>query len=210
MPLSSSFQRGSYISSSSKSSLIHMALLIEGETHGALAGFEDHLGESGMGMHGVVNLLKGQTVLYRNSVLSNKVAGFGSEDLGTDDYMVKPIDLDELFLRIGALLRRAKIASSRSLAVGSFSMDMDEHIAMLGDEEINLTNREFNILYKLLSYPKKTFTRQQLMDEFWDADTETAPRAVDVYMTKLRSKLADCEDFEIKTVHGLGYKAVIK
>ena len=130
--------------------------------------------------------------------------------IGVDDYMVKPIDLDELFLRIGALLRRAKIASSRKLEIGSFSMDMDEHIAMLGDEEINLTNREFNILYKLLSYPKKTFTRQQLMDEFWDADTDTAPRAVDVYMTKLRTKLSECEDFEIKTVHGLGYKAVVK
>ena len=130
--------------------------------------------------------------------------------IGVDDYMVKPIDLDELFLQIGALLRRAKIASSRKLEVGRFSMDMDEHIAMLGDAEISLTNREFNILYKLLSYPKKTFTRQQLMDEFWDADTETAPRAVDVYMTKLRSKLAACDDFEIKTVHGLGYKAVIK
>ena len=130
--------------------------------------------------------------------------------IGVDDYMVKPIDLDELFLRIGALLRRAKIASSRKLEVGSFSMDMDEHIALLGKEEISLTNREFNILYKLLSYPKKTFTRQQLMDEFWDADTETAPRAVDVYMTKLRSKLGSCGDFEIKTVHGLGYKAVIK
>ena len=130
--------------------------------------------------------------------------------IGVDDYMVKPIDLDELFLRIGALLRRAKIATSRKLEVGSFTMDADEHIAMLGDEEISLTNREFNILYKLLSYPKKTFTRQQLMDEFWDADTETAPRAVDVYMTKLRSKLSTCEDFEIKTVHGLGYKAVIK
>ena len=130
--------------------------------------------------------------------------------IGVDDYMVKPIDLDELFLRIGALLRRAKIASSRKLKAGSFSMDMDEHLAMLGDEEISLTNREFNILYKLLSYPKKTFTRQQLMDEFWDADTDTAPRAVAVYMTKLRSKLADCEDLEIKTVHGLGYKVVIK
>ena len=130
--------------------------------------------------------------------------------IGVDDYMVKPIDLDELFLRIGALLRRAKIASSRKLEVGSFTMDADEHIALLGDEEINLTNREFNILYKLLSYPKKTFTRQQLMDEFWDADTDTAPRAVDVYMTKLRSKLAACDAFEIKTVHGLGYKAVVK
>ena len=130
--------------------------------------------------------------------------------IGVDDYMVKPIDLDELFLRIGALLRRAKIASSRRVAVGSFVMDADERTASLADEEIDLTNREFNILYKLLSYPKKTFTRQQLMDEFWDADTETAPRAVDVYMTKLRSKLSACEDFEIKTVHGLGYKVVVK
>lgn len=139
--------------------------------------------------------------------IASKQRGFR---IGVDDYMVKPIDLDELFLRIGALLRRAKIASSRKLEVGSFIMDADEFIAELNGEEISLTKREFNILYKLLSYPKKTFTRQQLMDEFWDADTETAPRAVDVYMTKLRGKLAACEDFEIKTVHGLGYKAVIK
>lgn len=130
--------------------------------------------------------------------------------IGIDDYMVKPIDLDELFLRIGALLRRSKIASSRRLEAGNFMMDADEHTAYLGDEEIQLTMREFNILYKLLSYPKKTFTRQQLMDEFWNADTETAPRAVDVYMTKLRSKLSGCDSFEIVTVHGLGYKAVLK
>lgn len=130
--------------------------------------------------------------------------------IGVDDYMVKPVNLDELFLRIGALLRRAKIASSRKLEVGKFRMDVDEYTAELDGEEISLTNREFNILYKLLSYPKKTFTRQQLMDEFWDPNTETAPRAVDVYMTKLRSKLAACDDFEIRTVHGLGYKAVIK
>jgi len=130
--------------------------------------------------------------------------------IGVDDYMVKPIDLDELFLRIGALLRRAKIAANRKLEIGSFVMDADEHMAYLNEEEIPMTNREFSILYKLLSYPKKTFTRTQLMDEFWDADTETAPRAVDVYMTKLRSKLSDCKDFEIVTVHGLGYKAVIK
>ena len=129
--------------------------------------------------------------------------------IGVDDYMVKPVDLDELFLRIGALLRRAKIASSRKLEVGEFVMDADEHIALWRDEEIPMTVREFNILYKLLSYPRKTFTRQQLMDEFWDADSDTAPRAVDVYMTKLRGKLSDCDAFEIKTVHGLGYKAVI-
>lgn len=130
--------------------------------------------------------------------------------IGVDDYMVKPIDFDELFLRIGALLRRAKIAANRKLQIGNFVMDADEHTAYLNDEEIVLTNREFSILYKLLSYPKKTFTRSQLMDEFWDADTDTAPRAVDVYMTKLRAKLADCEDFKITTVHGLGYKVVLK
>lgn len=130
--------------------------------------------------------------------------------IGIDDYMVKPIDLDELLLHIGALLRRSKIASSRRIEAGDFTMDADEHTAYLSGEEIQLTTREFNILYKLLSYPKKTFTRQQLMDEFWSADTETAPRAVDVYMTKLRSKLGDCGSFEIVTVHGLGYKAVLK
>lgn len=139
--------------------------------------------------------------------IASKQRGFR---IGVDDYMVKPIDLDELFLRIGALLRRAKIAQSRKLEIGSFTMDADEHTAYLCGEEIPMTSREFSILYKLLSYPKKTFTRTQLMDEFWDADTETAPRAVDVYMTKLRTKLADCSDFEIVTVHGLGYKAVLK
>lgn len=139
--------------------------------------------------------------------LAAKQQGFR---IGIDDYMVKPIEPDELILRIGALLRRAGIAADRKLQIGAFRMDADEHTAYLSGEEINLTNREFSILYKLLSYPKKTFTRTQLMEEFWDADTDTAPRAVDVYMTKLRSKLAGCEDFELKTVHGLGYKAVIR
>lgn len=138
--------------------------------------------------------------------IASKRRGFR---LGIDDYMVKPIDLDEFILRINAILRRAKIVSAKRLEIGNFVMDSDEHTAYLGDDEISLTTREFAILFKLLSYPKKTFTRTQLMDEFWDSDSETAPRAVDVYMTKLRSKLAKCNDFEIKTVHGLGYKAVI-
>lgn len=138
--------------------------------------------------------------------MASKQKGFR---IGADDYMVKPIDLDEFLLRVGALLRRAGIASSRKIEIGSFMMDADEHTAYLKGEEIELTNREFSILFKLLSYPKKTFTRTQLMDEFWDADTESAPRAVDVYMTKLRAKLACCGDFEIRTVRGLGYKAVI-
>lgn len=130
--------------------------------------------------------------------------------VGVDDYMVKPIDLDEMFLRIGALLRRAKISASRRIVAGEFIMDADEHTATLRGKEIQLTSREFSLLYKMLSYPKKTFTRAQLMDEFWGADSLSGSRTVDVYMTKLRSKLADCNDFEILTVHGLGYRVVLK
>lgn len=130
--------------------------------------------------------------------------------IGIDEYMTKPINFDELLLRIGALLRRAKIVNSHRLEIGSFVMDLDEYTARLNGEEISLTIREFNILYKLLSYPKKTFSRQQLMNEFWDAGTTSGTRTVDVYMTKLRAKLADCDDFEIQTVHGLGYKVVTK
>ncbi|MBQ2799975.1 MAG: response regulator transcription factor [Lachnospiraceae bacterium] len=137
----------------------------------------------------------------------SKRKGFG---VGVDDYMVKPIDLDELALRIEALLRRAKIATNRKLSIGNLVLDVEEHSAYVGEEEIPLTVREFNILYKLLSYPKKTFTRSQLMDEFWDVESASGPRVVDVYMTKLRDKFKECNDFEIVTVHGLGYKAVIK
>jgi DNA-binding response OmpR family regulator len=129
---------------------------------------------------------------------------------GIDDYLVKPIDLDELLLHIGALLRRAKIANSRKLEMGDLILDADERTATLAGREISLTVREFNLIYKLLSYPKKTFTRSQLMDEFWDGDTSSGLRTVDVYMTKLRNKFADCNAFEIVTVHGLGYKAVPK
>ena len=129
---------------------------------------------------------------------------------GIDDYMVKPVDLEELVLRIEALMRRSKIASSKKLEIGSLVLDADEHTAYVDDEEINVTVREFNLLYKLLSYPKKTFTRSQLMDEFWDVDSASGPRVVDVYMTKLRDKFSECDSFEIVTVHGLGYKAVLK
>ena len=139
--------------------------------------------------------------------MNSKQRGFRA---GIDDYMVKPVDLDEMLLRVGALLRRAKIASSRRIELGSFIMDSDERMASLDGEELALTAREFNLLYKLLSYPKKTFTRQQLMDEFWDVDSASGPRTVDVYMTKLRAKLSLCREFEIVTVHGLGYRAVLK
>ena len=138
---------------------------------------------------------------------ASKQRGFKA---GIDDYMVKPIDLDELLLRIEALLRRAKIATSKKLIVGNLTLDAEEHTAYLNDEEVPLTVREFNLIYKLLSYPKKTFTRSQLMDEFWDRSSSSGPRTVDVYMTKLRDKFSACNDFEIVTVHGLGYTAVLK
>ncbi len=129
---------------------------------------------------------------------------------GIDDYMVKPIVFEELLLRIGAVLRRSKIACSRKLVVGKLVMNMDERTTKLNGEDIPMTAREFNILYKLLSYPQKTFTRTQLMEEFWESGTTSGPRTVDVYMTKLRERFRDCDDFEILTVHGLGYKVVIK
>lgn len=139
--------------------------------------------------------------------LPAKQRGF---QLGIDDYMVKPFELDELQLRVRALLRRANIEVERKITVGNLVLDADGMTAEVDGEELPVTTREFNILYKLLSYPKKTFTRSQLMDEFWGVDSDTSLRAVDVYITKLRDKFSDCDGFEIKTVRGLGYKAVLK
>ena len=130
--------------------------------------------------------------------------------IGIDDYMVKPVELAELEMRVRALLRRANIETERKLTVGNLVMDADAMTAMIDNEEIAVTTREFNILYKLLSYPNKTFSRAQLMDEFWGVETDTSLRAVDVYITKLRDKFSDCDGFEIKTVRGLGYKVVLK
>ena len=139
--------------------------------------------------------------------ISSKQKGFR---IGIDDYMVKPIDMDELILRIGALLRRANIANDKRITIGRLVLNADENTAYLNDEELALTVKEFSILFKLLSYPRRTFTRQQLMDEFWGLDTERSCRTVDVYITKLRSKFSRCDAFKIVTVHGLGYKAVLK
>lgn len=139
--------------------------------------------------------------------LPAKKKGF---DLGIDDYMVKPIEFSELLMRVRALLRRANIEASRKLTVGSLRLDADALSAEIDGEEIPVTTREFNIIYKLLSYPNHTFSRSQLMDEFWGVESDTRLRAVDVYITKLRDKFSVCKDFEIKTVRGLGYKAVLK
>lgn len=138
--------------------------------------------------------------------LPSKQRGF---QLGIDDYMVKPIQLDELLLRVRALLRRANIEIERKLTVGNLELDADAMSAVIDGEEVPVTTREFNILYKLLSYPNKTFSRAQLMDEFWGIESETSLRAVDVYITKLRDKFSACDGFTIKTVRGLGYKAVL-
>lgn len=137
--------------------------------------------------------------------LAAKRRGFRA---GVDDYMVKPIDVDELLLRIEALLRRARIEAEKRLIIGNTVLDAEEMSAYVGGEEIALTVREFNILYKLLSYPRRTFSRAQLMDEFWNGETSASLRAVDVYITRIREKFSAGEDFKIVTVHGLGYKAV--
>ena len=130
--------------------------------------------------------------------------------LGIDDYMVKPVELGKLLLRVRALLRRANIETARKITVGNLLLDADAMSAEVNGEEISLTTREFNIIFKLLSYPKKTFSRAQLMDEFWGIDSGAGLRAVDVYVTKLRDKLPDCDGFKIVTVRGLGYKAVLQ
>ena len=131
-------------------------------------------------------------------------------DLGIDDYMAKPIEFSELLMRVRALLRRANIEASRRLTVGSLTLDADALTAAVNGEDIPVTTREFNILHKLLSYPNHAFSRSQLMDEFWGVESDTGLRAVDVYITKLRDKFSICPDFEIKTIRGLGYKAVVK
>lgn len=130
--------------------------------------------------------------------------------LGIDDYVVKPFDIDLLLLRVEALLRRANIERRKELVAGNLKMNREEHTAYVDGGELALTVREFDLLFKLLSFPKRTFTRAQLMEEFWDYDSSTTSRTVDVYMVKLREKTKACTGFEIVTVHGLGYKAVLK
>ena len=134
---------------------------------------------------------------------------FGYE-LGIDDYIVKPFDIDVLALKISALLRRARIDDERLIEIGNFNMRLEERVAMLDGNELALTRREFDILYKMLSYPKKTFTRSAIMQDFWDIDSDATPRTVDVYMAKLREKTKGANGFEIATVHGIGYKVVLK
>lgn len=129
---------------------------------------------------------------------------------GTDDYMIKPINVKELVLRVEALLRRAKISSEKKIVIGSTTLDYDALTVTLHGKETILPQKEFYLLYKLLSYPNKIFTRQQLMDEIWGMFSETDERTVNTHINRLRDKFSDCNDFEIVTVRGLGYKAVKK
>ncbi len=151
-----------------------------------------------------------QTPILFMTAKDDKPSKLYAYQLGVDDYVVKPFDMDVFMLKVAALLRRAGIAKNKTLTVGDFTMNVEEHTAYLSGEELPLTVKEFDLLFKLLSYPKKTFTRSALMSEFWDYDSSATSRTVDVYMAKLREKTKDCTGFEIVTVHGLGYKAVLK
>lgn len=157
-----------------------------------------------------VRLIDKTTPIIFMSAKDDKPSKMYGYKLGIDDYITKPFDIDELVMKVSAILRRAKIESQKEITIGNFTMNTEEHSAICDGEEISLTVREFNILFKLLSYPKKTFTRSRLMEEFWDFDSSATSRTVDVYMAKLRDKTANCDGFEILTVHGLGYKVVLK
>ena len=137
----------------------------------------------------------------------DKVLGF---NVGADDYLVKPINLDELVLRVGAILRRAKINNDRKVSIGNTVLDYDTFTVTTGDEVIELPQKEFNILFKLFSYPNQIFTRTKLMNEFWGMLSESDERTIDVHINRLRDKFKDNPNFEIITVRGLGYKVVKK
>ena len=138
----------------------------------------------------------------------DKIRGLG---LGADDYMVKPIDINEMILRVGALLRRSKMASEHSLTVGNCVLDYDAmSVAVDGGAAETIPQMEFKLLFKLLSYPDKIFTRRQLLDELWGMDKDVDERTVDVHVKRLRERYGSCESFDIVTVRGLGYKAVKK
>jgi DNA-binding response OmpR family regulator len=122
--------------------------------------------------------------------------------------MTKPINWDEMLLRIGALLKRANMVNERKITCGATIIDLDSQTVNQGDESLTLPLKEFNLLFKLISYPNKTFTRQQLMDEIWGMDSESDVRTVDVHINRLRERFKGCDDFEIITVRGLGYKVV--
>ena len=145
-------------------------------------------------------------MLTAMNTFNHKKEGFQN---GIDDYMTKPVDYEELKWRISALLRRSKISNEKKIEIGDFSLAMDSLFLEIGDKKIDLTNIESKLLYKLLSYPDTVFTKQQLMDDIWGYDTESAYNTIKTYINRLRNKTKDTDAFKIVSVRGLGYKAVI-
>ena len=137
----------------------------------------------------------------------DKNKGFSS---GADDYMVKPIDIKELVLRVNALLRRSKIANERQLRVADVTLDADTLRVIKGEDAYTLAPNEFYLLFKLLSYPNRVFTRFEIMSEVWGYDSESDEKTINVHISKLRSKFESWPEFEIVTIRGLGYKAIVK
>lgn len=143
-------------------------------------------------------------IITARESIEDKKTGFSS---GADDYMVKPFDMDEMLMRVSALLRRSGISSDKKIDIGSTTIDYTDFTIRVNNEVINLPKKEFQLLFKLLSQPSRIFTRTQLMDEIWGFDIESEERTVDVHIKRLREKFADNRDFEVITVRGLGYKA---
>jgi len=131
-------------------------------------------------------------------------------DVGADDYIVKPFDFDEMVIRVNALLRRSKLAGEKVIAVGQTTVDYNNLSVSSPNGNVELTKKEFQLLFKLLSTPNRIFTRTQLMDDIWGYDSESDERTVDVHVRRIREKLESVTDFEVVTVRGLGYKAVKK
>lgn len=177
----------------------YVDLIISDIMMSGMDGYEliDHLRTSGFTMPILIITAKER--------FEDKQRGFQA---GTDDYMVKPIDVNEMVLRVGALLKHAKIATEHRIVCQNTILDYDALTVTVNGQETLLPQKEFYLLYKLLSYPNKIFTRQQLMDEIWGLDSTTDERTVDVHVNRLRKRFKNCDDFIIMTVRGLGYKAV--
>lgn len=144
-------------------------------------------------------------MITARSLIEDKRLAFKT---GVDDYMTKPLDMEELILRINALLRRSKIMVEKKIVIGKVVVDCETQTVSRDTEVTELTQKEFALLYKLLSYPNKIFTRNQLMDEIWGYESNSDDRTIDAHINRLRRKFEDYPEFEIKSVRGLGYKAV--